>query len=60
MEVFQRKKEMDKKKEIYAKYKATVEGLKEKVKVKNTELEEIKNVLLVHYHKLLAEGRDTR
>jgi hypothetical protein len=60
LEVHQRKKEIEKKKDLYQKYKTTVENIKNIIKKENIELDEIKNILLVHYHKLLAEGRDTR
>lgn len=37
-----------------------VENLENNIKKLNKQLDEAKNTLLVHYHKLLAEGRDTR
>ena len=47
-------------KEIISKIRAMIAHIQEKCKKFNEELEKVKNALLVHYHKLLAEGRDTR
>jgi predicted transcriptional regulator len=60
LEVIGKKKELEKKKEIAEKMRITIEKISERWKKLIKELDVIKNTLLMHYHKLLAEGKDTR
>lgn len=55
-----KKKEISKKMEIVQGVRETIEAIQEEIKKSTEELEGVKNSLLIHYHKLLAEGKDTR
>ena len=54
------KNENENKKEAKEKLKFKIDEIKEKLEIEKTELKTIKNKLMLHYHRILNDGLDTR
>lgn len=54
------KNEIENKKEAKEKLKLKIEEIKNNLEAEKTELKSIKNKLMLHYHKILNDGLDTR
>ena len=60
MELVIKQREVIKRSETVKKIREMIDHLQEGIKKTTEELEEVTNTLVVHYHKILAEGKDTR
>lgn len=60
IDLYEKKTELVKTKKMIEETRKQADDLTKLNKTLSSELEEIKNKLLVHYYKILAEGKDTR